>query len=63
MVKLRVAARIIPEGDYLQNVDRPANQHVKGERRLLVIVREPHRWQIGTLALEVQRAYQSCYQQ
>ncbi|KAL2438918.1 hypothetical protein ABEF95_014928 [Exophiala dermatitidis] len=62
MVKLLVAVRVIPEDDYLRNLERPPNQIIKGERRLRVIVREPHRWQIGTLALEIQRAYKSCYQ-
>ncbi|KAK5460879.1 hypothetical protein LTS15_002942 [Exophiala xenobiotica] len=62
MVKLRVAVRVISEDDYLQNVERAAHVPIKGEKRLLVIVREPHRWQIGALALEVQRAYKSCYQ-
>jgi 3-polyprenyl-4-hydroxybenzoate decarboxylase len=63
MVKLRVAVRVISEDEYLQNVERAAHVPIKGEKRLLVIVREPHRWQIGALALEVQRAYKSCYQQ
>lgn len=67
MVKLRVAARVISEDDYLQRAERPADVSatapIPGEKRLLVVVREPHRWQIGTLALEVQRAYKSCYQQ
>jgi len=62
MVKLRVAARVIPEDDYLRSLERPSHLPIKGEKRLLVVVREPHRWQIGTLALEVQRSYKSCYQ-
>lgn len=63
MVKLRVAVRVISEDDYLRNTNRPANVPSREEKRLAVVVREPHKWQIGTLALEVQRAYQSCYQQ
>ncbi|OQU95991.1 hypothetical protein CLAIMM_02136 [Cladophialophora immunda] len=62
MVKLRVAARILSEDDYLKSLQGSANSPVKGEKRLVVVVREPYKWQIGTLALEVQRAYQSCYQ-
>ncbi|KIW94752.1 uncharacterized protein Z519_04729 [Cladophialophora bantiana CBS 173.52] len=63
MVKLRVAARILSEDDYLKSLQGSTNLPVKGEKRLVVVVREPYKWQIGTLALEVQRAYQSCYQQ
>ncbi|EXJ78510.1 hypothetical protein A1O1_08911 [Capronia coronata CBS 617.96] len=63
MVKLRVVVRVIPEDDYLRNLERPAGSLIPHERRLIVIVREPHKWQVGTLALEVQRAYKSCYQQ
>ncbi|KIX00297.1 uncharacterized protein Z518_10436 [Rhinocladiella mackenziei CBS 650.93] len=62
MVRIRVAARIIPEDDYLEHIEKPANLPFKGEKRLVVVVRDPYRWQIGTLALEVQRAYKSCYQ-
>ncbi|KAJ9640148.1 hypothetical protein H2204_003373 [Knufia peltigerae] len=62
MVKLRVAVRVISEDQYLNHADRPAHLPIAGEKRLLVVVREPERWQIGTLALEVQRAYKSCYQ-
>ncbi|OAP55009.1 hypothetical protein AYL99_10709 [Fonsecaea erecta] len=62
MVKLRVAARILSEDAYLQSLQGSANLPVKGEKRLVVVVREPYKWQIGTLALEVQRAYKSCYQ-
>ncbi|EXJ71014.1 uncharacterized protein A1O5_06007 [Cladophialophora psammophila CBS 110553] len=62
MVKLRVAARILSEDDYLTSLQGSTNSPVKGEKRLVVVVREPYKWQIGTLALEVQRAYQSCYQ-
>ncbi|KIX97665.1 uncharacterized protein Z520_06443 [Fonsecaea multimorphosa CBS 102226] len=62
MVKLRVAARIISEDEYLRSLQGSASSPVKGEKRLVVVVREPYKWQIGTLALEVQRAYQSCYQ-
>ena len=63
MVKLRVAARIIPEDDYLASLEQPGHNLNKPERRLLLVVREPEKWQIGTLALEVQQRYKSCYQQ
>ncbi|KIW83103.1 hypothetical protein Z517_02347 [Fonsecaea pedrosoi CBS 271.37] len=62
MVKLRVAARIFSEDNYLQSLQGSATSPVKGEKRLVVVVRDPYKWQIGTLALEVQRAYRSCYQ-
>ncbi|KIV94361.1 hypothetical protein PV10_02134 [Exophiala mesophila] len=63
MVKLRVAARVIPEDEYLDSLSSatPAKS-LRSEKRLLVIVRDPYTWQIGTLALEIQRAYKSCYQ-
>lgn len=64
MVKLRVAARVIPEDEYLNPLSSTAPaSSLRSEKRLLVIVRDPYTWQIGTLALEIQRAYKSCYQQ
>jgi hypothetical protein len=64
MVRIRVAARIFPEDEYLKNArsGKPISSSVKDEKRLVVVVRDPYQWQIGTLVLEVQRAYRSCYQ-
>jgi hypothetical protein len=61
-VKLRVVARIIPEDEYLQNLSKPSHLPLKNEKKLLVFVRDPYAWQIGTLAVEIQRAYRSTYQ-
>ena len=58
MVKLRVAARVIPEGDY------NAAQSTQGtERKFLVVVRNPEDWYIGTLAVEIQNTYKRIYKQ
>lgn len=61
MVKLRVVARVISEDDYLADLTQPSQKPLTNEKRLLVLVRNPYKWQIGTLALEIQRAYKSCY--
>ncbi|KAJ9606270.1 hypothetical protein H2200_009231 [Cladophialophora chaetospira] len=63
MVRIRVAARVFSEDDYLKNIKlgRSIASSIKDEKRLVVIVREPYQWQIGTLLLEIKRAYESCY--
>ena len=60
-VKLRVVARIVAEDEYLRSLSSPSDVPLKNEKRLLVIVRDPYAWQIGTLAVEIQRAYKSTY--
>ncbi|KIW71939.1 hypothetical protein PV04_00165 [Phialophora macrospora] len=63
MVRIRVAARIFPEDEYLKNIrlGKSIAAPVRGEKRLVVIVRDPYQWQIGTLLLEIKRSYESCY--
>ncbi len=63
MVRIRVAARVFEEDQYLRNVrlGKPLAAPVKDEKRLVVTVREPYQWQIGTLLLEIKRSYASCY--
>ncbi len=58
MVKLRVAARIIPELDYNE-----ARSTQSTDRKFLVVVRNPEEWYIGTLAVEVQNTYKRIYKQ
>ncbi|KAK5064210.1 hypothetical protein LTR84_000043 [Exophiala bonariae] len=62
MVKLRVVARIISEDDYLADLPQTSQKTPRNEKRLLVTVRDPYTWQIGTLAREIERAYKSTYQ-
>jgi hypothetical protein len=63
MVRIRVAARIFSEDEYLKNIrlGKSIASPVKDEKRLVVIVRDPYQWQIGTLLLEIKRSYESCY--
>jgi len=63
MVKLRVAARVIPENAYIVGLDAPSSAPLRGEKRFPVIVRDPEEWYIGTLALEVKKRYESLYKQ
>ena len=58
MVKLRVAARVIPENDYTQ-----AQSTQPTERKFLVVIRNPGDWYIGTLAVEIQNSYKRIYKQ
>ena len=58
MVKLRVAARVIPESDYNE-----AQSTQSTERKFLVVIRNPEEWYIGTLAVEVQNSYKRIYKQ
>ena len=58
MVKLRVAARVIPESDY-----NAAQSTKPAERKFLVVVRNPEQWYIGSLAVEVQNTYKRIYKQ
>jgi hypothetical protein len=62
MVRIRVAARILPEEEFIKTTGGKSNSSTKNEKRLAVIVRNPYEWQIGTLCLDIARAYKSCYQ-
>lgn len=63
MVKLRVAARVIPEDIYLQSlsVPTPIRGLLAGEKKFPIIVREPDEWHIGRLANEIKEAYERLY--
>ena len=64
MVKLRVAARIIPEDQYLATADTTSAKSLHpGERKLAVIVRETESWAIGRLANEIKAKYHAIYRQ
>ena len=64
MVKLRVAARVIPENSYLESVGSSSTGPLVGERKFVVIVRDPDdHYYIGSLAREVQDRYKSVYKQ
>ena len=58
MVKLRVAARVIPEDDFNDAQSTPG-----AGRKFLVIVKNPDDWQVGTLAVEIQNTYKRIYKQ
>lgn len=58
MVKLRVAARVIPETDYNHE-----QSSTTAGRKFLVVVRNPEDWYIGHLAVEIQRTYKRIYKQ
>ena len=58
MVKLRIAARVIPESDYNE-----AQSTAPTDRKFLVIVRNPEDWYIGALAVEIQNTYKRIYKQ
>lgn len=63
MVKLRVAARVIPEDIYIQSlsVTTPTRGLLAGEKKFPIIVREPEEWHIGRLANEIKAAYERLY--
>ena len=64
MVKLRVAARVIPEDAWLASVDAPtAKPSLAGEKKFPIIVRDPDQWYIGRLANEVVLKYKALYKQ
>ena len=64
MVKLRVAARVIPEDAWLACVEAPSSRpSLLGERKFPIIVRDPDQWYIGRLANEVALKYKALYKQ
>ena len=64
MVKLRVAVRVVSEEAYLASLETPVPRRtLPGEKRFLVIVRDPEERYIGSLVKEIELQYRSQYKQ
>lgn len=61
MVKLIIVARCVPEDVYLRSFESPSKAQLIGEKKFLVVVREPEEWHIGRLAIEIKNRYESLY--